>query len=129
MKPTDFAIHLSAFLTSHLPAQRNASPNTVKAYRDTFCLFLRYCRDHMRIAPEALTIKHITAEVVLGFLEHLEKDRHCGKSTINNRLAAVHSFFRYLQVEEPDKIAHFQRILAIPCRRHPRASVNYLAAE
>jgi len=45
MKPTDFSIHVSGFLTHHLAAQRNLSPNTIKAYRDVFTLFLRFCRD------------------------------------------------------------------------------------
>ena len=45
MKPTDFAIRLSAFFLDYLPAQRNVSPNTVRAYRDTFRLFLCFCRD------------------------------------------------------------------------------------
>ena len=47
MKPTDFAIHLSGFLGNYLPAQRNVSPNTIKAYRDAFTLLLRYFRDHL----------------------------------------------------------------------------------
>jgi len=125
-KPTDFATHLTAFLAVHLPAHRNASPNTVEAYRDAFSLFLRYWRDCREKVPEALTIAEIDAELVLAFLEHLEKERGCGQSTINNRLAAIHAFFRYVQVEEPDRIAHCQRILAIPFRHTPRPSVSYL---
>jgi len=38
MKPTDFSIHVTSFLTHHLAAQRNLSPNTIKAYRDVFML-------------------------------------------------------------------------------------------
>ena len=45
MKPTDFAIRLTHFLGEYLPAQRNVSTNTIKAYRDAFTLVLRYCRD------------------------------------------------------------------------------------
>src|ERR1041385_3446145 len=118
MKPTDFASHLGAFLSAYLPSQRNASPNTVKAYRDAFCLFLRYCRDQREVSPEALCLDHIEADLLVSFLNHLEKDRGNGKSTINQRLAALHAFFRYVQVEEPGRIAQCQRILAIPFRRH-----------
>ena len=57
MRPTDFATHLTAFLTGYLPAQRNVSPNTIKAYRDAFVLLLRYCRDVRRIAPERLGLE------------------------------------------------------------------------
>ena len=34
MRPTNFAMHLTAFLTNYLPAQRNVSPNTIKAYEN-----------------------------------------------------------------------------------------------
>src|SRR5262245_36411281 len=129
MKPTDFAKHLSAFLASYLPAQRNASPNTIKAYRDAFFLFLEYCRDERKLAPEALCLDHINADMVVSFLDHLEKKRRNRKSTINHRLAALHAFFRYLQVEEPERIADSQRILAIPFRKHPQPLVNYLTKD
>jgi integrase/recombinase XerD len=43
--PTDFAHHLTAFLTHYLPMQRNVSSHTIKAYRDAFRLLLRFCRD------------------------------------------------------------------------------------
>src|SRR5207249_7726887 len=52
MKPTDFSIHVTNFLTHYLAAQRNLSPNTIKAYRDVFTLLLRFCRDGRGIAPE-----------------------------------------------------------------------------
>lgn len=45
MQPTDFAHHLTAFLTDYLAGQRNVSPHTIQAYRDVFVLFLRFCRD------------------------------------------------------------------------------------
>ena len=50
MKPTDFSVHMTQFLTYYLGAQRNLSPNTVKAYRDVFTLLLRYCRDQRGLA-------------------------------------------------------------------------------
>ena len=129
MKPTDFATHLEAFLLRYLPAQRNASPNTVKAYRDVFRLFLLYYRDHKGLPIESLCLAGIDADLVVGFLAHLEKGRGCGKSTINQRLAAIHAFFRYVQVEEPAMIAQCQRILAIPFRRYSPPPVNYLSKD
>ncbi len=129
MKPTDLAIRLTTFLTDYLAAQRNVSPNTIKAYRDTFALLLRYCRDVRAIPPEKLYIVHLDADLVRAFLQYLEKERRCGASTVNNRLAALHSFFRYLQIEEPEKLLHCQRILAVPFRRHARPAVGYLSAD
>ena len=129
MKPTDFSVHLTRFLTHHLAAQRNLSPNTVRAYRDAFALFLRFCRDQRGIAPERLWLKDIDVRLVEAFLDHLEDDRNVSTPTRNHRLAALHSFFRYVQLEVPDHLLRCQRILAIPSRRQTRKLVGYLSRE
>ena len=81
MKTTDFAQQLTAFLTQYLPAQRRVSPNTIKAYRDAFVLFLRYCRDQRGWPPERLQLKQLDEQVVLGFLDFLEKERDSNPNT------------------------------------------------
>ena len=82
MRPTNFATHLTAFLTSYLPAQRNVSPNTIRAYRDAFVLLLRYCRDVRRLAPDRLSLEQIDPSLVLDFLDHLEKERRCAPAPV-----------------------------------------------
>ena len=129
MKPTDFSVHLTGFLSHHLTAQRNLSANTIRAYRDTFTLLLRYCRDQRGMPLERLCLKQIDVPLVEGFLDHLEQDRQASIRTCNHRLAALHSFFRYVQSEVPDHLLQCQRILAIPVRRHPRTTVGYLAKD
>ena len=129
MKPTDFSVHMTGFLTHYLAARRNLSPNTVRAYRDAFTLLLRFCRDQRGIALERLCLKHIDVPLVEAFLDHLEVDRHASVRTLNHRLAALHSFFRYVQSEVPDHLLQCQRILAIPLRRQTRAIVGYLAKD
>ena len=129
MKPTDFSVHVTNFLTHYLAAQRNLSPNTIKAYRDVFTLLLRFCRDVRGIALERLSLAHIDAPLVEAFLDHLRNDRHVSIRTQNHRLAALHAFFRYVQSEVPERLLQSQQILAIPLRRHPRQSVGYLSKE
>ena len=75
MKPTDFSVHVTHFLTHYLAAQRNLSPNTIKAYRDVFTLLLRFCRDDRRLALERLSLAQIDADLVEAFLDHLAQDR------------------------------------------------------
>jgi len=127
MKPTDFAVRLTAFLGQYLPVQKNVSPNTVKAYRDAFTVLLRYCRDEQRVPPEKITLDALNASLVLGFLNHLEAERDCCTRTRNHRLAVLHAFFRYLQTEVPERMMQSQQILAIPFRRCGRPTVNYLS--
>ena len=129
MKPTDFSVHVTNFLTHYLAAQRNLSPNTIKAYRDVFTLLLRFCRDVRGVALERLSLAHIDAPLVEAFLDHLRNDRHVSIRTQNHRLAALHAFFRYVQSEVPERLLQSQQILAIPLRRHPRQSVGYLSKE
>ena len=129
MKVTDFATHLTAFLTDYLPAQRNIRPNTIKAYRDTVVLLLRYCRDVRSLKPERLTLAQIDPSLVRGFLDHLGNERNWTLRTRNVRLSALHAFFRYVQTEEPDAILHCQRILAIPMQRCSPSTVEYLPSE
>ncbi|NLP65091.1 site-specific integrase [Paraburkholderia sacchari] len=129
MKPTDFSMLVTSFLTEHMAAQRNLSPNTIKAYRDVFTLLLRFCRDVRGIALERLSLAHIDASLVEAFLDHLANDRHVSVSTLNHRLATLHAFFRYVQSEVPERLLQCQQILAIPLRRQPRPSVGYLSRE
>jgi site-specific recombinase XerD len=129
MKPTNFSIYVTNFLTHYLAAQRNLSPNTVKAYRDVFSLLLRFCRDVRGIPLEKLRLEQIDVSLVEAFLDHLETERKSSPRTRNHRLATLHAFFRYVQAEEPAHMVQCQRILAIPLRRHVRPTVGYLSKD
>jgi integrase/recombinase XerD len=129
MKPTDFSVHVTSFLTHYLAAQRNVSPNTLKAYRDVFTLLLRFCRDVRGIAPERLRLDQVDVSLVEAFLDYLERERKSSTRTRNHRLAALHAFFRYVQSEEPARMLQYQKILAIPQRRCARPTVVYLSKE
>jgi len=129
MKPTDLAVYLSRFFTDHLAGERNASPNTIKGYRDVFKLLLRHCRDRLGIPPDRLTLRGLTAEVIRNFLTELaQRPRHCAR-TRNHRLAAVHSFFRYVQSEDPELLLQCQQVLAIPMQKAPSRPIEYLNAD
>jgi len=128
MKPTDFAIRLTNFLGEYLSSQKNVSTNTIKAYRDAFKLLLRYCRDHLAISPENLTLDTLNASLVLSFLNYIENGGNCIR-TRNHRLSVLHAFFRYLQTEEPGRIAQCQQILAIPLKSSSRPKVDYLTTD
>lgn len=129
MKPTDFSVHVTSFLTHYLAAQRNVSPNTIKAYRDVFTLLLRFCRDVQGIALEKLRLERIDVSFVEAFLDYLERERKSSPRTRNQRLTALHAFFRYVQAEEPTRMHQCQQILAIPLRRHTRPTVTYLSKQ
>ncbi len=127
MKPTDFAKYLTDFFTVYLSKQKNVSLNTIYSYRDTFKLLINYCQESKKIPAEKITLDLLSSEWVRDFLEWLEIDRKCSIATRNQRLAALHSFFRYIQAEEPEGIFHFQKIIAIPMKKAKKTIVGYLS--
>ena len=94
---TDFAKHLSRFLSGYLPHERNVSPNTVASYRDAFLQFIDYMKSEKEIALDSLGLRHLTRDNVLGYLKWILESRKCSPATRNYRLAAIHSFCQYLQ--------------------------------
>jgi integrase/recombinase XerD len=129
MKPTDFAYYLTNFLSKYLPGTVGSSSNTIMSYRDTFSVFLEFCSEQKRIKPEKFSLDDLNRKLVEEYLEWLEKSRKCLASTRNVRLAAVHSFCRYLQMEAPDYIHWAQQILSIPIKKTKKKSVEYLALD
>jgi integrase/recombinase XerD len=124
-----FATLVQDFFCQRLLRQRNASPRTVAAYRDTFRLLLRYMQDHRNTAPTALTLPDLDASLVLAFLDHLEGDRHNTIRTRNARLAALRSFFHYAASRAPADLPTIQRVLAIPCKRCDTPMLGFLTRE
>src|SRR5260221_285897 len=100
---------LQAFLTDRLARQRQASPRTVAAYRDTFRLLLAFVQRQIGKAPFALGFEQLEAPVIVVFLNHIEADRHNGPRTRNARLAAIRSFFRYAALRHPEHAAVINR--------------------
>ncbi|EHP50827.1 tyrosine-type recombinase/integrase [Odoribacter laneus] len=129
MKTTDFAQHISFFLSRHLPNQKGASKNTINSYRDTFVLFLHFAEQTKKIPRNRLTIKMMTREMVIEFLDWLQNTRKSSNVTRNTRLAAIHSFFDYLQYENLENIYECQRIKAIKYKRKENKSINYLSID
>jgi integrase/recombinase XerD len=126
---TDFAVCLRRYLTSHLAGLRGCSPNTIASYRDTFKLFIAYMRDERSIPPAKLTLDCVDAAAIARFLDWLETSRGNSVSTRNQRLAAISSFYTWLQTEDPARMACCQNILAIPTKKQPQPAVNHLTVD
>jgi site-specific recombinase XerD len=100
----------------------------VAAYRDAFCLLLRFAERHLGKDPSNLVLVDIDAALVAAFLSSLEKERGNTTRTRNLRLAAIRSFFRSLSIRQPEHAALIQRVLAIPQKRPTRRVVAFLTA-
>ena len=128
-KAADFSYYVSKFLARYLPGEAGASPNTILSYRDTFLLLIKYCKSQENTPPEKMTLELLTRELVCAFLSWLENERNCSVSTRNQRLAALHSFCRFMQTEDVMRLNQYQLVISIPKKRGKSGTVNYMSPE
>ncbi len=126
--PPNLATLLESFFRHRLVEQRNASPLTVASYRDALRLLVLYASERAGREPCRLEVSHFDREVVLDFLEHLERDRGNGTRTRNARLTAIRSFFRHVAASDPGSLATAQRVLEIPSKRASIKAPRHLSA-
>ena len=117
---------LQAFFTDRLITQRDSSPRTIAAYRDTFRLLLDFAHERTGKQPFELDIDDLDAPLIGAFLTHLEHDRNNSARTRNARLGAIHSFYRFAALEHPEHAHTIARVMAIPTKRYERSTVCYL---
>lgn len=121
----DLSVLLQAFFTDYLISQRQASQHTIASYRDTFRLFLQFIKKYLKKEPSAIKIDDITVALIKAFLTDLEKN-HSTVRTRNQRLAAIHSCFRYAILLYPERSNLIQQILAIPHKKHEYPMIQFL---
>ena len=127
--PTPLARYIQDFFEKYLGTLRNASRNTILAYRDTFKLFLRHAAEREGIEIDQLDYSILEVDSVRAFLEYLEKDRGCGPRTRNQRLAAIKSFARYLAAVAPEHLDRCRRVRETPVAHFERPEVEYLTLD
>jgi integrase/recombinase XerD len=126
---TALAPYLGSFLRAHLPQERRASQHTCEAYAQSFQLLLGFAASRLKTEPSNLEIERLDPPLVLAFLEHLEKKRGNSARTRNARLAAINSFFRFLEYRLPSCLDQARRIHAIPMKKTDLALVRYLTRD
>jgi integrase/recombinase XerD len=118
---------MQALFTERLQGQRQASPNTIAAYRDTFRLLLAFAEQQTGKTPSQILVADLDADLIGAFLDHLQHERANSTSTRNARLAAIRSLFNYAALRHPEHADTIARVLAIPPKRGPQAIVTFLS--
>jgi site-specific recombinase XerD len=129
MKKHPLPVYLQRFFTDRLATQLHASPNTIASYRDTFRLLLKYAADRLKRQPTQLEIVDVDADLIGGFLRFVETTRRNGARSRNTRLSAIRSFFKYVAVNEPQLLHHCQKVLAMPCKRYEKRTIDFLTRQ
>lgn len=127
MTGSTFPALLESFFTDRLMRQRKASPNTIASHRDTFRLLLKFAKISLNKEPSKLKIEDLDAPFIGSFLDYLEKERGNTARSRNVRLSSIHSFFKYVALEEPGCSGLAQRILSIPSKRFKQKPVEFLS--
>ena len=126
---TPLGPHLTVFLREYLPTQREMSVQTSDTDAYAFHLLVCFAADRLKTTPSALSIEQLDAALVLAFLEHLEKRRGNCARTRNSRLAAIKTFFRFMEYRLPSCLEQARRIRAIPVKKTDQVIIGYLNRE
>jgi integrase/recombinase XerD len=126
---TPIAPLIEAFFDETLTRQRGVSRHTRDSYALSFQLLFTFAAKRLKVSPSALTLEQLDAGLISAFLEYLEDERDNAPVTRNVRLAAIKSFFRFLEYRQPAALEHVRRVLAIPFKKTDRRLVPYLLRE
>ena len=121
----NFGKLLSKFLTDYIMNECGGSNNTQKSYAITFRLLLNFFKVKYNIKISKLDFDDFSKERILEFLNYLESDRENCVETRNNRLAAIKSFFHYVQINDVRYINLSNDILSIKKKKSHRKIVSY----
>jgi site-specific recombinase XerD len=115
-----------AFFEDYLKIQRGLRPSSVKSYRDTIKLFIAFVATARQRPVTRLTLADLNSDRVLEFLRMIEVERGNHARTRNQRLAALHTFYRYVAIDQPEMLAQAERVEAIPVKRTQAPETLYL---
>ena len=120
---------VQSFFNDYLPVQKGLRLGSIRSYRDTVSLLLRFLSKHKHRPVAKLALEDLTLDSVLGFLAHLEQERRNSPRTRNQRRAALTTFFSYLAVRVPEMLAVCQQIVVhVTARENVRQDVAHLFA-
>jgi hypothetical protein len=128
-KAPSFAALVQQFFTEYMLAQRAVSPRTVACYRDALMLFFNFAQRRLSKAPTALRLADIQPDLILAFLDHLERDRHNSVRSRNLRLTALRAFLKFAGRRDVSSLHIIERALAVPMKRFERLMLSFLTRE
>lgn len=124
-----FSSLLNSYLTNYLVIQRNMSFNTIRSYKCTFKLLIRYITDVKNIPIKNINFDIINRELIIDFLDYIENETNASIRTRNQRLAVIKSFYAYVKDANPEQLINIQQILTIKCKKEIKKEFDYLTKD
>jgi len=128
MKTTDFAYYLSKYFKTYMPGTLELRKQSILSYKKGFYVFFRFMKSIKGIIPDRITIDTFNVELLMEFLDYLENNGN-SVATRNHRLTVLRSFFKYVQLVDPEHILLMQRLLSVKHKKSPKPAVNYLTID
>lgn len=124
-----FSSLLNLYLTNYLVIQRNMSSNTIRSYKCTFKLLIKYITDVKNIAIKNINFDTINRDTIIDFLDYIENKNNASIRTRNQRLAVIKSFYSYVKDTNPEQLINIQQILTIKCKKEIKKEFDYLTKD
>jgi site-specific recombinase XerD len=125
-KAPSFASMVQEFFTEYLVAQRALSPRTVACYRDALTLFLDFASSTLHRAPTDMRLTDLRPDLILAFLDHLERNRHNAVRSRNLRLTALRAFLKFAGRRDVTSLHVVEQALAVPTKRFEQPMLGFL---
>jgi site-specific recombinase XerD len=124
-----FPALVQQFFTDYLLAQRAMSPNTVASYRDAMLLFLDFAHERLGKMPTELRLADLEPDLILAFLDDLERRRSNSVRSRNLRLTALRAFLKFAGRHDVASLLSVERGLGVPMKRFERPMLGFLSRE
>jgi integrase/recombinase XerD len=114
------------FLAEYLVTVRVVARSTQLSYRDTLAKVLRFTARATHKRVDQLSVDDLSREMLTTFLPTTTTTKGVGARTINQRLAALHMFARFVGEYGPEHLQWSASVLAIPFRKFASPQIAYL---
>ena len=115
--------YITKYIKTYVPSQKTVSDNTLKSYRIAIQLYLEFLEEKgttiSNICYECFDVLHIEQ-----WLEWLLNTRKNQVQTVNNRLASLRVFLKYLGRQDISLLNLYTGAIEIPRRKQPKIKVK-----
>jgi len=124
---SDFFNVVRSYLLEYLPRQKCFSENTIKAHKNALNLFVSYLRTVKLMKVGNIKFPIMDRQLIIDFLDWLTEVRGCARSSRNQRLSILRTFFEYAGQLDCTQVALEISIKKIPAAKCPKPLVDFLS--
>ena len=117
--------HIHDFVWRYAPANLTASEETLRSYRTTVTLYLRWL-DSRGVTPATIAASHFSRREIEAWLGWLSEERGCSPRTCNARLSSLRTMLRYVSRHDPTFSTLEAEAALVAARKVPKGHVEGL---